>query len=367
MKRFLKNIIAVTYYKFVKFIFLRSTKELSEKNLMFIQTDKIGDIIISSGILEDNCIFSDYDNVYLLIKSKYSKLLENYEGKVKIILFDHKQFVSSVFYNFAFVKYLNKLFISEVYNISQARGQINEILTHITGARVKHVTNNSATYLGERYLNYWNKKYTSLLFWNIENEYEKISRLLYKFSNHNCETTSEKSFFAHKKLNIRNESPYIIVSPYSSEIVKNWDIENYKAIIERLILSANIYVLCSPGEKKSALNDFQDFLSNPKFKISTVNLSEVANIILNSVLFIGNDSGLTHLALKLNIKTIAIIGGGTFGRYFPVPGKEATAKYFYNELDCFKCNWVCKYEKPVCLSNVKVNEVLNYISNNKIL
>lgn len=366
MIRTVKNIVAVIYQKLILF-FLKNKKCLCEKNLLFIETEKIGDIVVSSLLLEDNNLFSDYDNVYFLVKSKYKDLFKYYEGKVQIITIDQKRFFGSLYYNLRFAKYLQNLFVSEVYNISQARGQLNEVLTHITGAKIKYATNNFGNYLGTWFLNYWNTKYTGLLFDNIENEYEKINQLLLRFNSNFYNFSGSRTAFASNQTEIFNKNPYVVINPYSSDRTKNWDISNYQVLIERLVIKTNVCILCSPDQKKSALSDFEPFLGIPQFLISTADLSETAGIISSAVLFIGNDSGLTHLALKLGVKTVAIIGGGTIGRYFPAPDRDAIAKYFYKELECFKCNWVCKYDKPTCLCGVTVNEILDYISGLKIL
>lgn len=366
MIRFVKNIVAVIYQKLLLF-FLNNKECLSEKNLLFIETEKIGDIVVSSKLLEDNNLFSNYDNVYFLVKSEYKDLFKYYKGKVQIISFDHKRFLSSLYYNYRFAKYLKNLSVSEVYNISQARGQINEVLTQITGAQAKYATNNSPIYLGKWFLNYWNTKYTGLLFDNIENEYDKINQLLLRFNSNCSDFSGPRSTFTTNQTGIFNKNPYVVINPYSSDRAKDWDISNYKNLIERLLLITNVCVLCSTNQKESALNEFKSFLGIPQFLLSTADLSETSSIISNATLFIGNDSGLTHLALKLDVKTVAIIGGGTYGRYFPAPGKDAIAKYFYKELDCFKCNWICKFDKPACLSGVTVNEILDYISGMKIL
>jgi ADP-heptose:LPS heptosyltransferase len=357
---FIKNIIAIIYLRIIFFVFKKKTIN-TQKNLLFINTDQIGDLVISSTLLEEENRFEDYDNVYLLIKSKYKDLFRNYNGKIHIIVFDHKRFKISLFYNFKFVKYLKSLLISEVYNISPSRGQINEILTHLTDAQYKYTTNNSLHYLGPWFLNYWNRKYSSLILTNIENEYEKMRLLLLSFNSNKSNIIKIKNAFASNGLKIFNGSPYIVITPYSSSPIKNWDISNYQKIINDLIVTTNICVVCSADQKRFAAKDFEAYKGMTQFLISTVNLSEVASVISSAKLFIGNDSGLTHLALKLNVNTIAVIGGGTFGKYFPVPNTNNIAKYFYKDLECFKCNWVCKYAKPICLYDVSAEEVLEYI------
>jgi ADP-heptose:LPS heptosyltransferase len=71
----------------------------------------------------------------------------------------------------------------------------------------------------------------------------------------------------------------------------------------------------------------------------------------NCSLYIGNDSGLTHLAHQLNAPLIAIIGGGKFGKFFPYKERE-DAVFLFDQMDCFGCDWNCIHDKRYCLINV---------------
>ena len=114
--------------------------------------------------------------------------------------------------------------------------------------------------------------------------------------------------------------------------------------------------------KETELNEFNKGIkqnSNLNNEI-VFNIPEAINIINNSTLFIGNDSGLTHIAHNLKVSTIALIGGGDFGRFFPYKNNEDTY-YFYHKLECFNCHWNCIYSEKLCLTEIGFNDVLNKI------
>ena len=75
--------------------------------------------------------------------------------------------------------------------------------------------------------------------------------------------------------------------------------------------------------------------------------------------YIGNDTGLSHLASLLVPKVLVILGGGTFLRFFPWPDREGQYIIFYG-LDCYDCNWYCKYSRPHCLERICARVVAEY-------
>jgi hypothetical protein len=54
-----------------------------------------------------------------------------------------------------------------------------------------------------------------------------------------------------------------------------------------------------------------------------------------------------------------VLGGGTFRRFFPWP--ENRKQYvIYHGLDCFDCDWECKFAEKHCLHLVRPPDVLRY-------
>jgi ADP-heptose:LPS heptosyltransferase len=73
--------------------------------------------------------------------------------------------------------------------------------------------------------------------------------------------------------------------------------------------------------------------------------------------FIGNDTGFSHFASLIVPRCLLITGGGTHGRFFPWQG--ATNQYVvYFGLDCFDCDWRCKYPRRLCLDELQADAVL---------
>lgn len=73
--------------------------------------------------------------------------------------------------------------------------------------------------------------------------------------------------------------------------------------------------------------------------------------------FLGNDTGFTHFASLVVPRCLVLLGGGTFGRFFPWPtGHNQWA--IYHGLDCFDCDWKCQFAERHCLTRLRPQPVV---------
>jgi len=50
------------------------------------------------------------------------------------------------------------------------------------------------------------------------------------------------------------------------------------------------------------------------------------------------------------------MGGGHFGRFFPY-GNLKKNRVVYRKMDCFACNWQCKFSTVKCIEEISVDLV----------
>ena len=82
-------------------------------------------------------------------------------------------------------------------------------------------------------------------------------------------------------------------------------------------------------------------------------LEELAQEIAQADLYLGVDTGPTHLALALGKPTVVVLGGGDYGRFFPY----GQARVVTHRMDCFQCHWECKYDRALCLHDISPTSV----------
>lgn len=337
-----------------------------KNTLMFLNTGFIGDLLVSSVLCENDQLFDKYSRVVFIIKKEYLTLFSNYSGKIRFIGYNYKKYKYSFIYKYSFLSYLRSFGFEKVFNLTAARGILSEEITLLSGAVEKYCLNSDHKYLGKFISNHIEKKYTSVLNLNVMNEYEKHFELLKLFFNSvgaQLNFNNKKTFqkiSTLKKVNIKPGNRFIVIAPFSREGYKDWPLEYFRIVIENL---RKDYLIILIGTKKqgTSLLKLKNGLDNVQIEAGTLEINEIPSLILKAELFIGLDSGITHMALKLGTPILAIIGGGQFNRFLPFR-ESASVRYLYNKLDCFNCEWNCLLEQKYnCIKGVRTEDVMQSI------
>ena len=352
---YINNFFAFLIFSILS-LFFKKRKTHSE-NLLFINTGQLGDVIISSLFMENEKLFTEKQNIYLLIKQEYADVFSKSNNKVEIIRWDYIKYKWNIFYRIKFLLKIKKLKIKDCYNITSARGITCDELALVSGAEKVYAANANWKYLKKAFGRIMDKKYSKILTDEVINEYEKHFHLIKRITGRNDFTFNKNNaaLFALQNGELKL-SDYIIIAPFSSISQRAYPLEKYLTIINLLSQKIQVVILGTEeeGERFSrAVNPIKNILN----LAGKIDLKNIPSVINRSKLFIGNDSGLTHIALKFDKKIIAIIGGGCFNRYFPYR-ENSTTKYFYHEMDCFGCEWNCIHDEMYCLTNVDSLDII---------
>lgn len=151
---------------------------------------------------------------------------------------------------------------------------------------------------------------------------------------------SYKINYIKNNINFNN----FIIHPGSGSKHKIWNIKNFYKIIEFLLEhSKKITILEGPAEKGIS-NEFEKYKNYINF-LQTNDIFTVINCIKENDFFIGNDSGITHLASYLGISGIAIFG--------------TTNPWFWNPLPNIPCFYDLNSNYEIQFPNVK--RIIDYL------
>jgi|WetSurMetagenome_2_1015567.scaffolds.fasta_scaffold54721_2 ADP-heptose:LPS heptosyltransferase len=358
--RYTKNFFSYFLYHFLKLFF--KTKK-GNINILFINSGQIGDLVVSSMIFDNDEIFNNYKKVYFLLRSEYYSLFKNYKGKVELITYDYKKLKWSLIYRLKLLKKIRSLNLKDAYNITAARGMLNDQLTLLSGAENKFTICKSWKYLMPFWGKLMDKEYDDILFTDEPNEYKKHISLINLFSKKEPDIYNIKTFNVSEYQDFRinndiDKRNFIAISPLSSVMTRTWGIENFKKLCSILKDKYELILIGSKSEI-SILKYIAG--GNKDIRINTCDLEFLPVLIDSTKLFIGSDSGLTHIALKLNKPFVAILDGGYFNMFFPFQEENRNFKYVYNKMDCFECDWKCIYREPKCLTQISMEQVLQSI------
>ena len=339
-----------------------------KNSLICVNTERLGDLVLAADFLFSLGNYSSFSELYIVVQNKYISLF-NWEklGLLPIPLNKNKYKINFI-YRIKFLLKLKRKGFSTAINFTPERGWINDELILSTKTKSKVAFNTKSRYLIKCFLNTNNERYSHLYNNDGINQYILLRNYLSeKHIQFNIPNNLFNSILPSSKIHeMLRDVNYICISPFASNVKKSWGFKNYSMLISKLMVKFKVVIL---GDKKE-LKEIKSSLEPSPNLIDYYffSLPESVNLILNSSLFIGNDSGLTHIAHNLKVPTIAIIGGGEYGNFFPYKENPNTI-YYYHKLDCFGCNWNCIYKERYCLKNIKMDDVvdgINFLLNKNI-
>ena len=98
-----------------------------------------------------------------------------------------------------------------------------------------------------------------------------------------------------------------VLHPGSGNPAKNWPVDRYVALLRRLWTPGERVVI-SLGEADHALRPVFQSLDNEAVMMEDLTLTDVAAVLSEARGYVGNDTGISHLAAALSIPTIALFG-----------------------------------------------------------
>ena len=151
---------------------------------------------------------------------------------------------------------------------------------------------------------------------------------------------------------------YGVLAPGSGGMIRRWPVCNFSQLADRIVEEFDIdIVLCGSTREHTLLSEVAKQMRKSSILRTDLTIVQVLTMIGNASFFVGNDSGLLHLAASVNTPSVGIIGGGHFTRYFPY----GSVRVVNHPLDCYECNWKCIYPEPYCITNITVEEVLSEV------
>jgi ADP-heptose:LPS heptosyltransferase len=158
---------------------------------------------------------------------------------------------------------------------------------------------------------------------------------------------------------------FVLLCPGARQLQRLWPVTKWRELVRFLLTSTSRKVVfCGDVCDRLIIDDIVEPFDHESRIINLaglLSLNEFAGIINNAELLIGVDSGPIHIAAALKIPNICIAGGGHGRRFYPY-GDLRMNRIVYKQLDCFGCNWHCKYNKAKCIDMNTVTDVVREIS-----
>lgn len=141
------------------------------------------------------------------------------------------------------------------------------------------------------------------------------------------------------------DRPYFVMVPGGSARIRQWPCERFSRLAEYIHSRTGCHPVILGGEKDRAVAS--EVISNAS-SLHWINLCgktsllDALEVIRNARCYVGNDTGLTHMATMARVPTLALVGGAFPGRDFPYPAGVASHVYTAATLPpCKGCGWRC--------------------------
>ena len=336
-------------------LFLKKYPTNQNNYLFVLLSNPLGDFVSRLNFFSSINLEEEIPQVYLALDKKFEELKHLLDSRIKLIFIESGSYKFNPFHKYLVLNQLNQIGFGLTINLSVDRGMFSDEVTVSPNSKHKITIQRKTEFLSNFFLSKNNKKYSQIIDLTPSNEYDKLE-VLKKYLNNNYGV----KFKTKKEIQqVIIKKDYFVIAPFSSQVIQSWPIENYFDLIDRLKEKSKIIILGNPKNVDRKYYNYEN--PNVENLISKTNLKEADRIIKNASLFIGNDSGLAHLAYFHKIPLVAIIGGGNYGQFFP-HGNAAANRFLFNKIDCFNCRWKCKHNEPFCLTNVTVDSVLDNIN-----
>jgi len=148
-----------------------------------------------------------------------------------------------------------------------------------------------------------------------------------------------------------------LIHPAAAFATKQWAAENFARIVEYVAERGFAPVAIAAPHEQAVL---ENLVAESSVHIETFDLSlpEVTALAARSQLFVGNDSGIAHIASAVGTRCVVVFGSSNIAHWRP--WNSAPAEVVFEQMPCQPCHgYFCeKFDQPVCILRVPVTRVI---------
>lgn len=152
-------------------------------------------------------------------------------------------------------------------------------------------------------------------------------------------------------------SRYALMHPSTAFFTKQWPVENFARTAEYLAEQDLKIVAIASKAENEVLENLKQQSKVPIQTYNDLTLPEITTLTSKATLFVGNDSGIAHIAAAVQTPSVVIFGSSN--RTHWRPWTDAPHEIVYEEFSCQPCpGYECKeFGEPRCILTVKPNAV----------
>jgi lipopolysaccharide heptosyltransferase II len=159
-----------------------------------------------------------------------------------------------------------------------------------------------------------------------------------------------------RQYEIDEDYPFALVHPATNFATKQWGIENFAAVVKYLFERGIISVAVGTKEDLPTLMELFD-KSPLQVLLHDKTLPEITALAAKAKVFVGNDSGIAHIAAAVKTPSVVIFGSSNVTHWRP--WTDAPNEVVTENLPCAPCaGYKCaEFDEPQCVRRITVERV----------
>lgn len=157
------------------------------------------------------------------------------------------------------------------------------------------------------------------------------------------------------------KSAFALLHPTAAFATKQWATENLARTAEFLLEKGIETVAVAAKHERGILEKLRSESTAPITIFDDLTLPEITALASRARLFVGNDSGIAHIAAAVNTPSVVVFGSSNRNHWRP--WTDARNEIVYEDFPCQPCaGYVCKeFGEPKCILSVRPTSVFTAI------
>jgi len=328
----------------------------TRKSIVWVRTDSIGDAVLSASMLPH--IWGKYQGARITVvcQEHIAELYEACPYVDDIVVFDRQRALLEDRYREEIVERLRALKPDVSLNSVYSREALTDWFAIKCGAEERIALEGNLCNISAELRRVHNQLYTKLLPSHGEHKPE-IER--HKDFLHGIDidppslkpmvwTTAEDEKFAERFFEENNLSPENTIALFPSAQHSKKIYEEYKSVVHNFE-RFDFVILGGRDAEDYAGEICADSPKTCHNLAGKTTIRRMTAIIRKCCLYLGSDSAGAHIGCAVGTPNVVVLGGGHLGRFVPYSPLTLVVCL---PLECFGCNWNCRYESPYCVKDV---------------
>jgi predicted lipopolysaccharide heptosyltransferase III len=155
------------------------------------------------------------------------------------------------------------------------------------------------------------------------------------------------------------DKDFVVIHPAAAFATKQWAAANFSEVADNLARQGLPVIVITTANEKPIVDELNKHAREQVTSLTDLSLPELTALLARARLFVGNDSGIAHIAAAVRAPAVVIFGSSNTAHWRPWVSNPSVAEIVLEEMDCQPCHgYFCeKFDEPECIKRVPVERV----------